>query len=157
MLLAHSIILSYLASLNPWSDLMVNTCARADNLLWFMQPSHNGSSESFNKSKNLAASALGSFSTIYNWTLTDITLIHSHCIHNHIPVRISVVICCFMHVVSTKSWPNHHFFHSPLINKYFSVCIPTLAILYKPFCVEDASLQHLDANTFYFDTSCMDT
>ena len=43
---------------------MVNTCATADNLLWFMQPSHNGSSESLNRSKNLAASALGSSSTI---------------------------------------------------------------------------------------------
>jgi hypothetical protein len=56
MLLAHSIILSYPAPLNSLSDIMVNT-TMTDNLLWFVQSSHNGSSESFNKSKNLVASA----------------------------------------------------------------------------------------------------
>jgi hypothetical protein len=36
--------------------------------------------------------------------LTDITMIHSHCIHNHIPVMITVVIYNSMHVASTRIW-----------------------------------------------------
>jgi len=37
------------------------------------------------------------------------TLIHSHRIHNHSPIRITIVIYNSIHVASTKSWPNHPF------------------------------------------------
>jgi len=62
---------------------------------------------------------------IYYWTLIDITLIHSHCIHNHVPIRIIIVIYNFMHVVITTSWPNHPFYHDLVRNIWFSVCKST--------------------------------
>jgi hypothetical protein len=62
---------------------------------------------------------------IYDWTLTSITSIYSHRIHNHIPIRITIVIYNFMEVARTRSWPNHHFYYSIVRNIWFSVCIPT--------------------------------
>jgi len=38
---------------------------------------------------------------LFYWTFPDITFTHFHCIHNHIPVRITVLISNFMHVAST--------------------------------------------------------
>jgi len=55
MFLIHSKILTWPASLNLLYDLMINTYATTDNLLWFMQPSYNDSLESFKRyiKKNL--------------------------------------------------------------------------------------------------------
>ena len=44
---------------------------------------------------------------IYDWILIGMTLIHSHRIHNHISIRIIIVIYNSMHVASTTSWLNH--------------------------------------------------
>ena len=78
------------------------------------------------------------------------TLIHSHCIHNHSLIRITIIIYNSMHVANTRRLPNHPFYHGLVRNKWFSMCITTQIFLHEPFFVEDASLQHLDRETFLF-------
>jgi hypothetical protein len=62
---------------------------------------------------------------IYDWTFACITLIHSHHIHNHIPIRITIVIYNSMHIVITWNWPNYHFYHGLVKSIWFSVCKQT--------------------------------
>jgi len=70
---------------------------------------------------------------IYDWTFICITLIYSHLIYNHIPIRIIIVIYNSMHVARTRSWPNHHFYHDLVRNIWFSVSKPTQVFLHELF------------------------
>jgi hypothetical protein len=81
---------------------------------------------------------------IYDWTLTNMTLIHSHHIFNHILIRITIVIYNSMHVASIRNWPNHPLYYDIVKNIWFSVCIPIYLFLHELFFVEDGSLQHLN-------------
>jgi hypothetical protein len=87
---------------------------------------------------------------IYDWTLIDMNLIHSYCIHNHIPIRIAIIIHNSIHVAKTKSWLNHPFYHDIMKNIWFFVCIPTHVFFHESFSVKNTSLQYLDRETFIF-------
>ena len=121
-----------------------------DNLLYFVQPSYNGSLESFKRFFLKKTSCVYIRFFIYDWTLTDITLIHSQCIHNDSSIRITVVIYNSMQVASTRSWHDHSFYHGLVRNKWFSVCILIQIFFHEPFFVEESSLQHLDWKTSLF-------
>jgi hypothetical protein len=63
---------------------MVNTYEMTDNLLWFVHPSHYGSSKSFKSLENLATSTFGSSST---YEL-------SHCNHHY--THITILLLSFI-------------------------------------------------------------
>ena len=67
------------------------------------------------------------------WTLTVITPIYSHYIHNHIPISIIIVIYNSMHVARTRSWLNHHFYHDLVRNIWFFVCKLTYVSFHELF------------------------
>jgi hypothetical protein len=107
-----------------------------------MQPSYNGSSESFKRLKKKPRCVCIRF-FIYDCTLTDITMIHSHHIHNHIPIRITIVIYNSMHVARTKSWPNHPFYHG-IVRKQTLTCTNHKSIqqIYKQVNTKKIHLLH---------------
>jgi len=59
-----------------------------------------------------------------NWTFTCIIMIYYHHIHNHIPIRITIVIYNSMHIARIRSWPNHPLYRGLVRNIWFSVCKP---------------------------------
>jgi hypothetical protein len=108
----------------------MNTYATIDNLLWF------GTHPIMVRQNILKDQKHGRVYIrffICDWIFIGTTLIHSHHIHSHIPIRITIVIYNFMHVSRTRSWPSHHFYYGLVRNIWFSMCKPTQIFLHELF------------------------
>jgi hypothetical protein len=95
---------------------MIKIYETTDNLLWFMYPFHNNSLESFKSLKNLIVSAFG-----------------SHCIHNHTPITIIIIIFSSMYIARIRSLLNHPFYYGLVRNTWFSICKSTQVFFHEPF------------------------